>query len=119
MILSFKTDLPYDQLSTIESNTISVHFKLVHSSSCFYSFSDSNSFTYSSQFCLIIGYCLYKKSDGFLISLGDILLRKENYKNQSCCFQDEYRFDYHGIENALCGKDWTFTPKRILVIQMK
>ena len=47
-------------------------------------------------------------------------------KNESCCHQDENRFDYHGIENALCGKEpkgkygeMFFTPKRILVIQMK
>ena len=44
---------------------------------------------------------------------------KENYKNESRCYQSEYNFDYHGIENALCGKYEYFTPKRILVIQMK
>ena len=50
---------------------------------------------------------------------------KENYKNESHCYQNEDRFDYHGIKKALCGKiykypNWEdFTPKRILVIQMK
>ena len=28
-------------------------------------------------------------------------------------------FDYHGIKNALCVNSEKFTPKRILVIQMK
>ena len=59
----------------------------------------------------------------YLIRLGDIGLLKENCKNESYCDQNEYRFDYHGIENALCGKTYCnfsgyFTPKRILVIQM-
>ena len=68
------------------------------------------------------GYCLYEKSwIGNLISLGDIRLFKENNKNESCCWQHEDKFDYHGIWKALCGKTWPnyFTPKRILVIQMK
>ena len=60
-----------------------------------------------------------------LIILGDIYWSKENWKNNSLCEQNEDRFDYHGIEKALCGKEpiaigWMFfTPKRILVIQMK
>ena len=60
-----------------------------------------------------------------LIKLGEIVLEKENTKNESyCSYQNEYndKFDYHGIENALCGKtedNNPFTPKRILVIQMK
>ena len=53
-----------------------------------------------------------------LILLGDISLRIENVKNNSECWTCEDRFDYHGIEYPLCGK-WKFTPKRILVIQMK
>ena len=67
------------------------------------------------------GYWLYEKSDNMwkcLIKLGDIWLYKEHYKNESHCYQYEDRFEYHGIENALCGKRH-FTPKRILVIQMK
>ena len=56
-------------------------------------------------------------------------MNKENYKNESYCEQNQYYFDYHGIENALCGKIgyWklvelkgeSFTPKRIIIIQMK
>ena len=70
------------------------------------------------------GYVLSEKSNiNYLIRLGDIVLRKENYKNESYCYQFEDNFDYHGIEKALCGKilnnDENFTPKRILVIQMK
>ena len=64
------------------------------------------------------GYRLYKKSENYLIRLGDIYLKKENFKNYSCCWKNENWFDYHGIEKALCGKH-DFTPKRILVIQMK
>ena len=68
---------------------------------------------------------LYRKINEYLIYLGDICLMKENsiYK-KSYCSQFEKRFDYHGIRKALCGKtfeNWSgfFTPKRILVIQMK
>ena len=55
-------------------------------------------------------------------------LMKENRKNKSYCYQSEEGFNYHGIENALCGKirywnngEWKgkFKPKRILVIQME
>ena len=68
---------------------------------------------------------MYKKSHKYLIYLGDIILRKENKKNKSYCIQYEDRFNYHGIQKALCGKTRYlgggeyFTPKRILVIQMK
>ena len=61
---------------------------------------------------------LHNKSNEYLIRLGDIHLNKENYKNHSHCFQYENYFNYHGIKNALCGNK-NFTPKRILVIQMK
>ena len=58
-----------------------------------------------------------------MIQLGEILLYKENKKNNSSCYQNENNFNYHGIENALSGKTrfdgGYFTPKRILVIQMK
>ena len=57
-----------------------------------------------------------------MINLGDIWLYKENMKNKSHCYQNQCDFDYHGIKKALCGKDgWDnkFSPKRILVIQMK
>ena len=59
-----------------------------------------------------------------MIQFGDIVLTKQNRKNQSYCYQTVDRFDYHGIEKALRGKTGgyygeKFTPKRILVIQMK
>ena len=70
------------------------------------------------------GIVLYEKTDSFnLIRLGDIYLYKQNNKDFSNCFQNELSFDYHGIENALCGKTGiapnNIKPKRILVIQMK
>ncbi|BFU19596.1 trichohyalin, putative [Entamoeba histolytica] len=67
-------------------------------------------------------FYLYNKSDdwlfsfGFEFGLGDILVHKENNKTQSYCKQ--YSFEYEGISNALCGK-YYFTPKRIIVIEMK
>ena len=64
------------------------------------------------------GCYLSEKSHECLIVLGDITLHKENKKNESCCDQDEDNFDYHGIEKALCGKEY-FIPQKILVIQMK
>ena len=72
------------------------------------------------------GYYLFDKSDEYeqLIIIGDITLFKESLKNQSYCEQHEDYFNYHGIENALCGKQpnddgkMKFTPKRIVVIQM-
>ena len=71
------------------------------------------------------GIYLHENKSGWLIFLGDISLRKEHAKHRSCCGQNEYEFDYHEINEALCGKigSWDrgqhFTPKRILVIQMK
>ena len=68
------------------------------------------------------GIYLYEKSHDKLIRLGNIRLAKEMKKNESMYFEIIYHFDYHGIKNALCGKicdEKTFTPKRILVIQMK
>ena len=67
---------------------------------------------------MVVDIICIKKYDDRLILLGDIVLAKENWKNQSFCYQDEDHFDYHGIDFALCGKiGWI--PKRILVIQMK
>ena len=47
---------------------------------------------------------------------------KENMKYESKCCEKKDNFNYHEIENALCGKRYLnkefFTPKRILVIQM-
>ena len=66
--------------------------------------------------------CLLKpNADNVLISLGSgsIYLYKKNCKEQSCCYQHKQsHFDYHGINNALCGSH-KFKPKRIIVIEMK
>ncbi|BFU24696.1 trichohyalin, putative [Entamoeba histolytica] len=50
---------------------------------------------------------------------GDISVGKENNKTESYCYQ--HSFKYKGISNALCGKQLPerFTPKRIIVIEMK
>ena len=63
---------------------------------------------------------IYKQSDDYLFSFGwDIYVCKENDKKYSYC--DQSSFEYEGISNALCGKEWPeyFTPKRIIVIEMK
>ena len=67
------------------------------------------------------GYRLYDKSVIGLIRLGDIELYKQNKKNESRCWQSEWKINYHEIKKALCGKvgyGGNFTPNRILVIQM-
>ena len=67
---------------------------------------------------------LLDKTDEYLISIGDILLKKENLKDYSFFLNHSDSFDYYGIPNALCGKEVDscgyiyFTPKRIIVIQM-
>ena len=53
-----------------------------------------------------------------LMQIGNICLHKNNWKNDSYCKEDENMFDYHGIDNALCGKKM-FNPQRFLIIQMK
>ncbi|BFU20721.1 hypothetical protein, conserved [Entamoeba histolytica] len=65
---------------------------------------------------------IYNQTDDYLFSFGngwDIVVYKENYKTQSYCEQN--CFEYEGISNALCGKQIPecFTPKRIIVIEMK
>ena len=71
------------------------------------------------------GYWLFKKEDHHLILLGNMTLFKKQRKNESYCSQHDKYFDYHGITNSLCGKQQNdyghmiFSPKRILVIQMK
>ena len=75
------------------------------------------------------GYWLWDELSNRLISIGDICIYKEYMKSLSRCFlRSEYRFNYHGIPNALCGKttnylefkknENTFIPQRIVVIQM-
>ena len=77
------------------------------------------------------GYTLYETSSDKLIILGDLVLYKENNKNESYYTYDETNnnVDFHEIKNALCGKSnrWEnnihynekINPKRILVIQME
>ncbi|BFU18090.1 predicted protein [Entamoeba histolytica] len=67
-------------------------------------------------------FILYNKSDDGLFMFGngaDIYVYKENDKTQSYCYQ--HSFEYKGISKALCGKQHPerFTPKRIIVIEMK
>ncbi|BFU21552.1 trichohyalin, putative [Entamoeba histolytica] len=63
-------------------------------------------------------FTLFNQSHNRLFSFGygDIDVYKENYKTKSYC--NQYSFEYEGIRNALCGKGG-FTPKRIIVIEMK
>ena len=55
-----------------------------------------------------------------LIVIGNIVLGKDNNRRMSYCDENE-KFNYHGIEHALCGKKnpQKFIPKRIVVLQMK
>ncbi|BFU24451.1 trichohyalin, putative [Entamoeba histolytica] len=63
-------------------------------------------------------FCLFNQTVNCLFAFGgnDIFVYKENDKTLSYCNQRS--FEYKGISNALCGKGW-FTPKRIIVIEMK
>ena len=59
-----------------------------------------------------------------LFEFGNVSLYTENEKTSCNCWQNDNCFNYHGIENALCGKEKNeygfmyFIPKRILIIQM-
>ena len=72
-------------------------------------------------------YTICKDYDEKLIEIGDIIIYKQEFKNESYCIQSDYYFDYKGIRKALCGKkydNWKnkgkhFIPKRISVIEMK
>ncbi|EMS14795.1 hypothetical protein KM1_334920 [Entamoeba histolytica HM-3:IMSS] len=63
-------------------------------------------------------FYLYNQLCDWLFDFGycDITIGKENDKTRSCCRQ--LSFEYEGIESLLCGK-YNFTPKRIMVIEMK
>ena len=63
---------------------------------------------------------------------GDIFFCPKYFKDKSFCEQNEDRFNYHGIDKALCGKgkvsdspkdcmteEECFNPKSLLIIQMK
>ncbi|BFU26351.1 trichohyalin, putative [Entamoeba histolytica] len=69
-------------------------------------------------------FCLFNQSDDCLFAFGidDIFVCKENTETESYCKQHSFSsFSYKGISNALCGKEYPnrFTPKRIIVIEMK
>ena len=69
------------------------------------------------------GYVLYDEKEYRFVNLGNIALYKDNWKGQSTCWQNNTRFDYKGIDRALCGKEYNtykeyIKPKRILVIRM-
>ena len=76
------------------------------------------------------GYKLYKKQDPILIEFGDILLYKQEYREQSYYNESRGGFNYLKIKNALCRnrrkKEFPqnngkvpFLPKRIVVFQME
>ena len=69
------------------------------------------------------GIKLFEKSVKALITLGDIVLGKENQISISLDCKESERFNYH-IDFALRGKagfneESSFKASRILVIQMK
>ena len=70
------------------------------------------------------GYRLYKKSEDWLIDLGNIEIYKQQKKNMSW-YRLSDRFNYHHIENALSSKEPIgdyqevyFNLKRFIVMQM-
>ena len=73
------------------------------------------------------GISLFKKDDeeySDLITLGEIYLDKEEWKDDSNIEQHENIFNYHGIKNALCSGEKSetgeiyFSPKQFIIIQM-
>ena len=66
---------------------------------------------------------MHSNTSDKLIILGDIILYKNEMSYQSKCFQNNWKFDYHGIDNVLCGKTLgnmkSFDPRKIVVIQME
>ena len=67
-------------------------------------------------------FYLYPKTDDYLFSISnDIFIYKKG--KESKCYDTEYcYFNYEGNKNAIIGGNESpvsFTPKRILVIQMK
>ncbi|BFU20639.1 TLD, putative [Entamoeba histolytica] len=66
-------------------------------------------------------FWLFNQSYDCLFSFGyyDICVYKENNKTESHCYPRS--FEYKGISKALCGNEYPeyFTPKRIIVIEMK
>ena len=59
------------------------------------------------------------EEDVHFVTFGDIHLCYQQTKEDSSIeAQYESSFNYYGIENALCGSDWHFTPRKIILIQM-
>ena len=66
------------------------------------------------------GYQLYRFNDDKLISIGDLILYKEEQKFYSHCSLRSSNFHYHDISNPFNSHSQTnFTPERIQIIQMK
>ena len=69
-------------------------------------------------------YCFLDSSNERMIALGgcfgDITIFHANHKTKCSAYQNEDKFNYHGIPHALYGKvhPQTFTPRRFVVIQM-
>ncbi|EMS17328.1 hypothetical protein KM1_195150 [Entamoeba histolytica HM-3:IMSS] len=65
-------------------------------------------------------FYLNNQTTDWLFGIGnggyDISIHKEQGKEISYSKQES--FEYEGIRNALCG-NYNFTPKRIIVIEMK
>ena len=60
------------------------------------------------------------RDDYRMISLGDIVIYKEGKKYKSYCCQFDERWDYHGIKNALHGREKiNYIPSKVVVIQME
>ena len=67
-------------------------------------------------------YKLFPKDHISLIHLGkvgQIRLMKNGSYELSSCFQSNKSFDYHQIQNALCGPIDSFQIKRLSVYQME
>ena len=109
-----------EQFKKIETDSYSFHFNLQSNNNRL-----ENPMKFEIKNLRDTGHRIYEDSSDFLIELGEITLRKEFDKMNCRCEQHEDLFNYHGIEKALCGKEpfrygiMTFTPKRILIIQMK
>ena len=110
IVLSCRHDIWYDILSADEN---SFHFIL----------QSNGRYSKPMKFEIInfrdSGIQLFEESCKFLIKLGDIILFKEDHKICSNYYQKE-NYNY-GIQNTLSDNPnrHQFTPKRILVIQMK
>ena len=71
------------------------------------------------------GLYIYDKfHDRLFHTFNGFAIGKENSKGNSCCYEYENSYDYHGLSNVYLSNSHSrdsvcFTPKRITVIQMK